>query len=149
MTAPTISGSSVPALLMCSTTRRTHRSLCSGTETTSDTWVEGRLTTVCFYMTAVSKGLDPAEEEKKSKPGFYKKEADYNEQVLMELYEETFDENVVQDKDTVWIIEFYSDHCPIYARPSLLRLLVLRVGIVQGIGGGGRRRVVSTYVLGT
>jgi len=52
-----------------------------------------------FYMTAVSKGLDPAEEEKKSKPGFYKKEADYNEQVLMELYEETFDENVVQDKD--------------------------------------------------
>lgn len=66
-----------------------------------------------FYMSAVAKGLDPEEEEKKSKPGFYKKEADYNENVLMELYTENFDDVVVQDKNTVWIIEFYSDHCPI------------------------------------
>ena len=65
------------------------------------------------YMTAVAKGLDPIEEEKKSKPGLYKREVDFDPLLMAELDVDNFDAEVLENDNVVWIIEFYSDHCPI------------------------------------
>ena len=65
------------------------------------------------YMTYVSKGLDPIEEEKKSKPGLYKREPDFDPLLMAELDTDNFEEEVLENENVVWIIEFYSDHCPI------------------------------------
>jgi len=65
------------------------------------------------YMTAVAKGLDPIEEEKKSKPGLYKREPDFDPLVMAELDIDNFEAEVLENENVVWIIEFYSDHCPI------------------------------------
>ena len=65
------------------------------------------------YMTAVAKGLDPIEEEKKSKPGLYKREPDFDPLLMAELDVDNFEAEVLENQNVVWIIEFYSDHCPI------------------------------------
>jgi len=65
------------------------------------------------YMTAVAQGLDPVEEEKKSKPGLYKREPDFDPLLMAELDMDNFDVEVLENENVVWIIEFYSDHCPI------------------------------------
>jgi len=67
---------------------------------------------IVMYMSAVSKGLDPHDEEKKLKPGFYKEMSDYDPNVFMELDPETLESTVLTDNNAVWIVEFYSDHCP-------------------------------------
>lgn len=68
---------------------------------------------IADYMAYVAQGKDPIEEEKKSKPGLYKKEPDYDPLVFAELDIDNFEEEVLQNENVVWIIEFYSDHCPI------------------------------------
>ena len=68
---------------------------------------------IADYMTYVAKGLDPIEEEKKTKPGLYKKRPDFDPLVFADLDEDNFQEEVLENPNAVWIIEFYSDHCPI------------------------------------
>jgi len=65
------------------------------------------------YMTAVAKGLDPIEEEAKAKPGLYKREPDFEPLLFAELDTDNFEAEVLENENVVWIIEFYSDHCPI------------------------------------
>lgn len=66
---------------------------------------------IVFYMSAVAKGLDPWEEEKKLRPGLYKgKTTD-----VLELEPETFNSTVLEPaaaNNVIWIVEFYSDRCP-------------------------------------
>lgn len=64
------------------------------------------------YMTAVAKGLDPHDEELKQKPGLYKEMADYDPAIFAELEPEWFNNTILLDQNAVWIVEFYSDHCP-------------------------------------
>ncbi len=51
------------------------------------------------YMSAVSKGLDPHEEEAKLRPGLYKEMADYDPKVFMELEPESFEATVLTDQN--------------------------------------------------
>merc|ERR1719301_484165 len=67
---------------------------------------------IAFHMTAVAKGLDPHDEEKKMRPGLYKKDDDYDPRIIRDLVPEEFDEIVVKDTTYTWIVEFYSDRCP-------------------------------------
>jgi thiol-disulfide isomerase/thioredoxin len=68
---------------------------------------------IVFHMTAVAKGLDPYDEEKKTRPGLYKIEPDYDPRVIRDLVPEEFDEIVLgSGTEYMWIIEFYSDRCP-------------------------------------
>jgi hypothetical protein len=50
-------------------------------------------------MSAVSKGLDPHDEEAKLRPGLYKDMADYDPKVFMELEPETFESSVLTDQN--------------------------------------------------
>jgi hypothetical protein len=52
-----------------------------------------------MYMSAVSKGLDPHDEEAKLRPGLYKDMADYDPKVFMELEPETFESAVLTEKN--------------------------------------------------
>ena len=54
---------------------------------------------IVFHMTAVSKGLNPEDEEAKMKPGLYKEMADYNPSVFMDLDPETFESAVLAEKN--------------------------------------------------
>jgi hypothetical protein len=65
-----------------------------------------------FYMSTVAKGLNPFNEEAKLKPGLYK---DAHGPVK-DLDPDNFDETIMDesaDNNKVWIVEFYSDRCPI------------------------------------
>jgi hypothetical protein len=50
-------------------------------------------------MSAISKGLDPHDEEAKLRPGLYKDMTDYDPKVFMELEPETFDSTVLTDQN--------------------------------------------------
>ena len=50
---------------------------------------------IVFHMSAVAKGLDPYDEEKKTRPGLYKLEPDYDPRVIRDLVPEEFDEIVL------------------------------------------------------
>jgi thioredoxin-like negative regulator of GroEL len=67
---------------------------------------------IVFHMSAVAKGLDPYDEEKKLRPGLYKMDEDYTPRVIRDLVPEEFDDIVLKDTQYTWIIEFYSDRCP-------------------------------------
>jgi thioredoxin-like negative regulator of GroEL len=67
---------------------------------------------IVFHMSALAKGLDPYDEEKKLRPGLYKKDDDYDPRVIRDLVPEEFDEIVLGDTKYTWIVEFYSDRCP-------------------------------------
>lgn len=67
---------------------------------------------IVSFMSALAKNLDPFEEEKKQRPGLYRKEPDYDPEVVYDLVPENFDEIVLNDDKHVWIVEFYSDRCP-------------------------------------
>lgn len=67
---------------------------------------------IVFHMSAVAKGLDPYDEEKKLRPGLYKKDDDYDPRIIRDLVPEEFDEIVLGDTKYTWIVEFYSDRCP-------------------------------------
>jgi thioredoxin-like negative regulator of GroEL len=67
---------------------------------------------IVFHMSAVARGLDPYDEEKKTRPGLYKLDDDYDERIIRDLVPEEFDEIVMQDTEYTWIVEFYSDRCP-------------------------------------
>lgn len=67
---------------------------------------------ITFYMSTVAKGLNPFNEEAKLKPGLYK---DAHGPVK-DLDPDNFDETIMDmspDNNKVWIVEFYSDRCPI------------------------------------
>lgn len=67
---------------------------------------------IVFHMSAVARGQDPYDEEKKLRPGLYKKDDDYDPRVVHDLVPEEFDDVVLNDNKYVWIVEFYSDRCP-------------------------------------
>jgi hypothetical protein len=52
-------------------------------------------------MSAVSKGLDPHEEEAKLRPGLYKEMADYDPNVFMELDPESFEATLLSDQNVI------------------------------------------------
>ncbi len=67
---------------------------------------------ITFYMSTVAKGLNPFNEEAKLKPGLYK---DAHGPVK-DLDPDNFDDTIMDtsaDNNKVWIVEFYSDRCPI------------------------------------
>lgn len=68
------------------------------------------------YLSAVSKGLDPFAEERKTKPGFYKKGGKHETTMVVDLEPDGdlgFNTTVLADpQNVVWIVEFYSDRCP-------------------------------------
>lgn len=78
-----------------------------GRETPDDFW---------DYLSAVSKGLDPFAEERKAKPGFYKKGGKHETTMVVDLEPDGdvgFNKTVLADtNNVVWIVEFYSDRCP-------------------------------------
>ena len=69
---------------------------------------------IVFWMSTVAKGLNPYEEETKLKPGLYKGD---KKTPVVDLDPDNFDENVIVDSahsgNRLWIVEFYSDRCPI------------------------------------
>jgi len=68
---------------------------------------------IIFWMSTVAKGLNPYEEEGKLKPGLYKGD---NKSPIMDLDPDNFDETILPltpDNNKLWIVEFYSDRCPI------------------------------------
>jgi thiol-disulfide isomerase/thioredoxin len=67
---------------------------------------------IVFHMSAVARGLDPYDEEKKLRPGLYKIDDDYDPRIIRDLVPEEFDDIVLGDTKYTWIIEFYSDRCP-------------------------------------
>jgi len=91
------------------------------------------------YMTAVAKGLDPVEEEKKSKPGLYKREVDFDPLLMAELDTDNFDAEVLENENVVWIVEFYSDHCPICKSlaPEIIKAAKEVTGSMNTVRFGG------------
>jgi len=74
-------------------------------------WGGREVDDMVYYMSAVSRGQDPEEEEKKRRPGLYKGKTDK----VPELEPENFNQTVLRpatEDNTVWVVEFYSDHCP-------------------------------------
>jgi len=69
---------------------------------------------IVAYMEALAKGLDPIEEEKKTKPNFYR-DGKFSEGGYVTDFEpSTFEDIVINGKDNVvWVVEFYSDRCHI------------------------------------
>merc|ERR1719478_1597183 len=70
-------------------------------------------------MTQLSEGKDQKEAwfgfldlEKGKKPGMYKKGAGHETDVLVEIDDTNF-EDIVLRGEAVWIVEYYSDKCPI------------------------------------
>jgi thiol-disulfide isomerase/thioredoxin len=65
-----------------------------------------------FWMAAVSKGLDPMEEEKRARPGLYRKKTT----AVLDLSPETFNATIKRPaslgNNVVYVVEFYSDRCP-------------------------------------
>jgi thiol-disulfide isomerase/thioredoxin len=69
-----------------------------------------------FYITALANGKDPFDEERHLRPGFYKAGGKHESDKVTELEpdgEMGFNTTVLEDeKNRVWIVEFYSDRCP-------------------------------------
>jgi len=67
---------------------------------------------IVFWMAAVARGLDPIEEEKKSRPGLYKGKTTE----VLDLSPESFNATVKMpsplNNNVLYIVEFYSDRCP-------------------------------------
>ena len=68
---------------------------------------------IVFHLSAVAKGLDPYEEELKTKPGLYKDKPDYDKWVR-DLREEEEMSPIIADSqnNAIRVVEFYSDRCP-------------------------------------
>jgi thiol-disulfide isomerase/thioredoxin len=69
-----------------------------------------------FYLSAISKSLDPFDEERKIRPGFYKKGGKHESTAIVDL-EPTgpvgFNTTILEDpNNNIWVVEFYSDRCP-------------------------------------
>jgi len=64
---------------------------------------------IIFWMSTVAKGLNPFEEEAKNKPGLYKGD---KKTAVVDLDPDNFDGHVFGG-NKLWIVEFYSDRCPI------------------------------------
>ena len=64
-------------------------------------------------MSSLAKGLDPFDEERKVRPGLYKKGSPHETDKVIELEPDgrnSFNKTVLEDADNaVWIVEFYSD----------------------------------------
>jgi len=68
---------------------------------------------IVFYMTAVAKGLDPHEEELKTKPGLYKDKPEFSKWVTDFQDEELFEEQIWKNSENkLRVVEYYSDRCP-------------------------------------
>ncbi|GMI04435.1 hypothetical protein TrLO_g15439 [Triparma laevis f. longispina] len=68
---------------------------------------------IIFHMSAVAKGLDPYEEELKTKPGLYKDNEEYSKWVRDLMDEEEMSPQIADSpKNTLRVTEFYSDRCP-------------------------------------
>ncbi|GMH61020.1 hypothetical protein TrST_g359 [Triparma strigata] len=68
---------------------------------------------IIFHMSAVAKGLDPYEEELKTKPGLYKDDPERSKYVRDLLDEEEMSPVIADSpKNVLRVTEFYSDRCP-------------------------------------
>jgi len=74
---------------------------------------------IVFHMTQLANGKNQTEArvawhevEMGTKPGLYKKGGRHESDQILDLDPDTFVETVLQD-DAVWIVEYYSDKCPI------------------------------------
>lgn len=69
-----------------------------------------------FYLSALANGLDPFDEERKTRPGFYKKGGKHATKYIKDLEpdgELGFNTTILEDtSNRLWIVEFYSDRCP-------------------------------------
>jgi thiol-disulfide isomerase/thioredoxin len=68
---------------------------------------------IVFHMSAVAKGLDPYEEELKTKPGLYKDKPEFSAHVR-DLMDESEMETIISNApvNALRVVEFYSDRCP-------------------------------------
>ena len=74
---------------------------------------------IVHFMTSLAEGKDQEaawyawnDVEKGKRPGFYKPGGKHASDYIVELDKDNFEEHVLTD-DAVWIVEFYSDKCPI------------------------------------
>lgn len=68
---------------------------------------------IVFHMSAVARGLDPYEEELKTKPGLYKDRPEFAEHVRDLMDEEEMDPIIANAEANAFrVVEFYSDRCP-------------------------------------
>ena len=68
---------------------------------------------IVFHMAAVARGLDPYEEEIKTRPGLYKSVREFRDVVKDLEEEEDFVTTIVDDPTNVLrVVEWYSDRCP-------------------------------------
>lgn len=69
-----------------------------------------------FYLSALANEKDPFDEERRVRPGFYKKGGKHETTMLLDLEpdgELGFNTTVLEDTENrIWIVEFYSDRCP-------------------------------------
>jgi thiol-disulfide isomerase/thioredoxin len=70
-----------------------------------------------FYLSSIANGKDPFDEERKVRPGFYKKGGKHESTMVTDLEpdgdEFAFNKTVLEDSENrIWIVEFYSDRCP-------------------------------------
>jgi thioredoxin-like negative regulator of GroEL len=98
-----------------------------------------------FYLSAISQSLDPFDEERKIKPGFYKKGGKHESDLVVDLEpdgEAGFNATILEDPtNTVWIVEFYSDRCP-YCNtlaPEVIRASSEIKAAARGAPNGGIR----------
>lgn len=84
-----------------------------------DYWGGHETEEIVFHMSEVAKGKNQTEAriayhdiEKRMKPGFYKDGGKHATPHIQELDPDNFAEMVLQS-EAVWIVEFYSDKCPI------------------------------------
>ena len=69
---------------------------------------------IIFWMSTVSKGLDPIEEELKTKPGLYKDDPEFSKHVIDfdDEFSSFTDQIVASGENKLRVVEFYSDRCP-------------------------------------
>jgi len=74
---------------------------------------------IVFHMTKLSEGKNQTEAliayndvEKRKKPGFYKEGGKHHTTEITELDPDNLEETMLRS-DQIWIVEFYSDKCPI------------------------------------
>lgn len=84
-----------------------------------DYWGGHETEEIVFHMSKIAEGLNQTEAriayhdiEKRNKPGFYKEGGKHATTHIQELDPDNFAELVLQS-EAVWIVEFYSDKCPI------------------------------------
>jgi FAD-linked sulfhydryl oxidase len=64
------------------------------------------------YMAAVSRGQDPIEIEKILRPGLYRNKTDELYDLAPENFNATVKRPASMDNNIIWLVEFYSDRCP-------------------------------------